>query len=888
LANDIIRGIAAPTFQSKYKQVFSTTVATPTEAANISVAINTVTNIIWNGTSTVTWGLNPVSTGTSISADAEAAFDLLMSNKDFIKAEVVNMLDRLYNPNSFNYDEELCYRDTGLIVDAVSQDILLGGNQKSIEAGLAYWNQGYNYVAKQVTTTTLAIEYARDLCLSIAANQAVVAQTGTVSTQIVNPFFQYGNEYGPQEAISRNFGIITDIITNGVSYAPPVYAGGGLFSLTGLNGSDVKLSPTITSVTSTGNVYTLGLSTATIGFGTNATLYFGETTVIPYQDSAVEEMSLEFTGSTSTWSLRKVDPIGSMGGSLVDGAVISSRSPIQSFVYDAFTQVNQGGKGIRITNNGYAQLVSVFTIFCSVGVQVDNGGIASITNSNCNFGDLSLVAKGYGGRDFSGTVVNPEFRAYPFSPAGQPGSDELDQYFPNGYWPQAGRVAVFVPDKANRPHIGLVMEVEPPEGHINEQGFPGFLNAQPSTSTLATGTISLSNIDMTDVAIGNFVYIRDQYGRQWDDNGAWYVATGTIVTDMNYNSIVLNQALGSGGGELDNPNYFTVYFCGNSYYTVLTSSVANNPYQPDTNILWANTDPWYQGPANDQTSTHISALLYLNSLVNDVVDNVATTNLSTLTQTILPLVTGGVQAVDFIDQRFQIITDIIGAASRVAAEAVVPQRAIAKTGTVVPGAGSAVTLIRENIDFLSAEVWEWVLLNSGSIFTGLQPEDIDYIKSKCNRDVKLILRRISWDLEAGGTYNSVYTGLSYWSREGTYHVVELAEAVTRTDLFPDGCNINFYQRSYISASGYLFEYVGAGTNYGALPQVGRADPVQSKEVVQLNAGKVFYTSTDQNGDFRIGPGLTISQATGVLTGRTFVQSLYGNLTPFILAIEGGG
>lgn len=82
--------------------------------------------------------------------------------------------------------------------------------------------------------------------------------------------------------------------------------------------------------------------------------------------------------------------------------------------------------------------------------------------------------------------------------------------------------------------------------------------------------------------------------------------------------------------------------------------------------------------------------------------------------------------------------------------------------------------------------------------------------------------------------------------------------------------------------------MGAGTNYGALPQVGRADPVQSKEVVQLDAGKVFYTSTDQNGDFRIGPGLTISQATGVLTGRTFVQSLYGNLTPFILAIEGGG
>ena len=131
------------------------------------------------------------------------------------------------------------------------------------------------------------------------------------------------------------------------------------------------------------------------------------------------------------------------------------------------------------------------------------------------------------------------------------------------------------------------------------------------------------------------------------------------------------------------------------------------------------------------------------------------------------------------------------------------------------------------------------------------------------------------------------TGLSYWSRPGTHHLVTLAEIVRDTNLFPDGASVNFYQRSYISASGYLFEYVGAGTNYGSLPQRGRADPVQGKEVVMLNNGKVFYTSTDQNGDFRIGPGLTISQATGILSGRVFVQSLYGNLTPFILAIEGG-
>ena len=97
---------------------------------------------------------------------------------------------------------------------------------------------------------------------------------------------------------------------------------------------------------------------------------------------------------------------------------------------------------------------------------------------------------------------------------------------------------------------------------------------------------------------------------------------------------------------------------------------------------------------------------------------------------------------------------------------------------------------------------------------------------KCVRDVGLILQQLIYDLETGGNYNMIYAGLSYWSRPGTYRVVELGEAVTDPNLFPDGAVVNFYQRSYISASGYVFEYVGAGTNYGALPQVGRADPVQ--------------------------------------------------------------
>jgi len=885
-AAEVIQNIAVTAYQEEVEQITSLPAGSSTEAALISQAISTITNLINSGPGIAPPG-QPIAFTATITTSTVNAFNLLYANKDFLIEETIAYIDRTYNPTSFNYDEAKCFRDVGLIVDAVSQDILLGGNQKSLEAGLAYWSAGYNYVAGQETTTTMAINHARDVVLQVIANNPVTVTTGTIIDQVINPFFDYGYEYGPQEAVKRNFNIITKIIENGPNYAPPRYAGGGIQALTGINGLDVKESPLVTAVNTTTNpnVYVIGLSTATIGSGTNATLYFGDTLVFPKQDAELEEISLEYTGSSSSWNQRKVDPIGSMGGSLVDGAVISSRSPIQSFVYDAFTQLTQGGRGIRITNNGYAQLVSVFTIFASTGVQVDNGGIASIVNSNANFGDVCLVAKGFGKRKFSGTIYNPAFKAFDATTGKL--NPPLDQYYPNGFWPGNASVLCFLPDVDDRPHISLVMEVVPPEGHVNEQQLPGFLNAVPNTSTITTGSITISDIDTTGIVIGNSLYIRDQFGSSTGPGSVLYADTGTVVTDIGYRSVTLNKALSNGGGQVGNDKYFNLYFCGNAYYTVLSSVVGENPKTTGTNILSTAS-----GLVVDQVQAHLASLEFLqNTLTNYIISNTVINpanyyNTTGTSQTVLPLVTGGAAAKTFIDLRFGEIKSILTATNVTAAEAVIPNSLRTKEGPAVAGAGSAITLITANIEFLadeaSAYAEQWAAINQPTLVFN------DFIRQKCQRDIKIILQRLIYDLETGGRYNSVMTGLSYWSRNGTHHVVRLGENVRRTDLFPDGASVNFYQRSYISASGYVFEYVGAGTNYGALPQVGRADPVQGKEVVQLSSGKVFFTSTDQNGDFRIGPGLVISQATGVLSGRTFTKSLFANMTPFILAIESGG
>ncbi len=82
---------------------------------------------------------------------------------------------------------------------------------------------------------------------------------------------------------------------------------------------------------------------------------------------------------------------------------------LKSMVCDSFTQYNEAGIGVSLTNNAYAQLVSIFTINADIGIYADTGGQCDLTNSNSSFGNFGLVAVGLGSTQFTGKVhnVNP-------------------------------------------------------------------------------------------------------------------------------------------------------------------------------------------------------------------------------------------------------------------------------------------------------------------------------------------------------------------------------------------------------------------------------------------------------------------------------------------------
>ena len=74
------------------------------------------------------------------------------------------------------------------------------------------------------------------------------------------------------------------------------------------------------------------------------------------------------------------------------------------------------------------------------------------------------------------------------------------------------------------------------------------------------------------------------------------------------------------------------------------------------------------------------------------------------------------------------------------------------------------------------------------------------------------------------------------------------------------------QFSNIRMTGHDFLDIGTGditsTNYPNVPSQ-LAD--QGREVTELNGGRVYFTSTDQDGDFRVGDLFRVEQSTGVAT-----------------------
>jgi len=193
-----------------------------------------IISVIANGGEGATLA-NPVLTG--YPASYVSARNIINLNAPAVAIRTTDWLDVTYT-GGFNYDEAICYRDTGLIIDAMSIDIITGGTFQSINAGKSYYrNASARAVAigSQYTETLDAINFVKGVAVQVL-NQTTANRFQTLVGQVFN-----SGKVASASAIAdlaTNMDTLISIIEGGVGVAPVPTFGTGIWNVQIDNGGN--------------------------------------------------------------------------------------------------------------------------------------------------------------------------------------------------------------------------------------------------------------------------------------------------------------------------------------------------------------------------------------------------------------------------------------------------------------------------------------------------------------------------------------------------------------------------------------------------------------------------------------------------------------------------
>ena len=112
------------------------------------------------------------------------AANQLSMNRAYIQSETLGYIKAQYPGLTWGTLGPTCHRDIGLVVDALEHDLRFGGNQKTILAGEAYYNNDLlDFITGEIEPTIKAFEKAKDLAVLAMRN---VLPTGEYTT--LDPF----------------------------------------------------------------------------------------------------------------------------------------------------------------------------------------------------------------------------------------------------------------------------------------------------------------------------------------------------------------------------------------------------------------------------------------------------------------------------------------------------------------------------------------------------------------------------------------------------------------------------------------------------------------------------------------------------------------------------
>ena len=318
-------------------------VTDPAARSIITSRFLVVTNILSRGPAAVPVLLYPNTVNAA--SGINNASVLLQDNKAFIQAEVVAWINNEIADgpgssgnaiwNGFTYNSATCSRDVGYIVDALTFDLLYGGNLSIVDNARSYWYNGVSVFVGQTAQSAAAYTRMKSVIQSVVQSIDVTPSPGNTEVQ-VKDLVNNGSL-----AAATTLGSLTDIIIAAVQ-------------------TEASIPATATDPTFANSTNTLYKTIRTTVQGVKSTI---QAATITYINDVISKFELITPGNRSMLS-------------------------------NDFTCINDMGYGLVATNGGLTEAVSMFTYYCYTAYYALNGGqIRSVGGSSAN-GVYALKAEG--------------------------------------------------------------------------------------------------------------------------------------------------------------------------------------------------------------------------------------------------------------------------------------------------------------------------------------------------------------------------------------------------------------------------------------------------------------------------------------------------------------
>lgn len=414
----------------------------------VTAAFDNVVAILEGGLTAVpayTWPDNGTSTATTVS-DAAA----LQTNRATMIAGISSWMNTNYNSIWVGLGatgQAKCQRDVGYIIDAITYDLQYGGTYQSVVAGGAYYSFGtleiapgekaasvasltelatlmkaYTSAGGDTTVDTLTTLIAgiidtgtvpsytlpsvtSESAAVQATHAAILAAKETITTSVTTYITDTFSSYTYNEASClRDVGEMIDALKWDLKYSSNYksllcaryYAN----AVIGNKEEDMFLCRNGTGIR---NMTLEGLSgdlTPANQYGTSRTTAGSYCSLDP--GWGPDDFRTWIT-SRSPY-LQNCCTFGNAAiGQKIDGSL--HNGGYKSMVSNDFTQLISDGIGAWVTNNGRAELVSVFTYYSHVGYLSEAGGRIRGTNGNNSYGDFGSVAEGYDVTETPNTAI---------------------------------------------------------------------------------------------------------------------------------------------------------------------------------------------------------------------------------------------------------------------------------------------------------------------------------------------------------------------------------------------------------------------------------------------------------------------------------------------------